>query len=569
MAAVLALALVASTEATLNCQSPTGSYPVGNSVSMRWGDNGWWPKAGDVYSATANVYCSSGEKITSFGVSNGDSWTIPDSAYGRCSGNQLYVEYTGSLWDVAHWFHVLPYWNKCSSFTVSARPPPPSPTPPPQPPSTTQQPPKTTDRPPEPPTAPNPQPTTVPPVPTATQAPVITPPPPVFTTTLTLVPTVIDGTTTVVPATTVIQVNTTAVAPPGVTQTTASFNPNASVIPPGLPSGAGGQSNRNNNNNNNNSNVPIAALASVGGVAALALIVFGLVMTRKHKRLRREQVLDKENNYSYGAELGSAAAGGAAVAAAVAAPASTHSSFDDHPMPYLSPPPPVSQNYHNPDYDLLAAGAGATVTSRGMGEYGHEEGFASLNPHHISDSLAFPVPPSTVNASAVAALQQQFALACRLSLESQESAGLAAAVAGAGAAAAAVNQQLSLKQEFDQDDDHHSVGSDGLYYLQTNSPVQIFQSAVGTPVSTVDGSGRAATPVMTDATTRSSAYDTVPSSSSAYATAAADSPTLSVASLQSQDIHVPAMQPSDWRLTGSGRPESSHIRDLIRNVLDD
>ncbi|KAG0088338.1 hypothetical protein BGZ93_008485 [Podila epicladia] len=557
MAAMLALALVASIEATLNCQSPTGSYRVGDSVSMRWGDNGWWPKAGDVYSATANVYCSSGGKITSFGVSNGDSWTIPDSAYGRCSGNQLYVEYTGNLWDVAHWFHVLPYWNKCSSFTVSAPPPPPLPTPPP---ATTQQPPKTTDRPPEPPSSQNPQPTTAPPVPTATQAPVTTPPPPVFTTTLTLVPTVIDGTTTVVPVTTVIQVNTTAVMPPGVTQTTASFDPNASVIPQGLPSGAGGQSNRNNNNNNNNSNVPIAALASVGGVAALALIVFGLVMTRKHKRLRREQELDKKNSYSYGAELGSAAGGTAVAAAVIAAPASTHSSFDNHPMPYLSPS----------DYDFLAAGTGATVASRGMGEYGYEEGFASPNPDRNSDSfsgsLAFPVPPTTVNASAVAALQQQYALARRLSIESQESAGLAAAVTGAGAAAAAVNQQMSLKQQFDED--NRSVGEDGLYYLQTNSPAQTFQSAAATPVSTVDGNGRAITPVMTEAT-RSSAYDTVPSSSSAYATAAADSPTLSTASLHSQDIHVPAMQPSDWRLTGSGRPESSHIRDLIRNVLDD
>ncbi|KAG0017436.1 hypothetical protein BGZ82_000760 [Podila clonocystis] len=528
MATALALALMASTEATLNCQSPTGSYRVGDSVSMRWGDNGWWPKAGDVYSATANVYCSSGGKITSFGVSNGDSWTIPDSAYGRCSGNQLYVEYTGNLWDVAHWFHVLPFWNKCSSFT-------------------------------------NPQPTTAPPVPPPTQAPVTTPPPPVFTTTLTLVPTVIDGTTTVVPVTTVIQVNTTAVVPPAV-QTTASFDPNASEIPQGLPSGAGGQSNRNNNNSNNNSNVPVAALASVGGVAALALIVFGLVMTRKHKRLRREQGLDKENNYSYGAEL--AAAGGAG-AAAIVAPASTHSSFNNHPMPYLSPP--VYENYHNPDYDFLAASAGATVASRGMGEYGQEEGFASSNTRRISDpaagSLAFPVPPSTVNTFAAnAAMKQQFALAGRLSIESQESGGFAAAVAGAGAgaAAAAVNQQMSLKQEFD--DDSGSMGEDGLYYLQTNSPVQTFQSEFGTPMSTASGNGRTTPLAMTDAT-RTSAYDTVPSSSSAYATA--DSPTLSAASLQSQDIHVPGMEPSDWRLTGSGRPESSHIRDLIRNVLDD
>ncbi|KAG0342469.1 hypothetical protein BG000_004489 [Podila horticola] len=555
MATVLALALVASTEATLNCQSPTGSYRVGDSVSMQWGDNGWWPKAGDVYSATANVYCSSGGQISSFGVSNGDSWTIPDSVYGRCSGNQLYVQYTGNLWDVAHWFHILPYSNKCSSFTVSAPPPPPPTTPPP--PATTQQPPTTTDRPP---TTQNPQPTTVPPVPTTTQAPVTTPAPPVFTTTLTLIPTVIDGTTTVVAVTTVIQVNTTATVPPVTTPTTASFNPDASEIPQGLPSGAGGQSNL-NNNNNNHSNVPVAALASVGGVAALALVVFGLVMTRKHKRLRREQDLDKENNYSYGAELG-AAAGGIATAAAVAAPASTHSSVNNHPMPQLSPP--MSQNYHNPDYDFLAAGAGATVASRGMGEYGYEEGFAS-NTRRISDSasLAFPVPPSTINTFAAnAALQQQFALG-RLSIESQESGGFSA-VAGAGAAAAAVNQQLSLKQEFD--DDASSVGEGGLYYLQTNSPGQTFQSAVGTPVSTVSGNGRTTPLVMTDAT-RSSAYDTVPSSSSAYATA--DSPTLSAVSLQSQDIHVPAIEPSDWRLTGSGRPESSHIRDLIRNVLDD
>ncbi|KAI9240840.1 MAG: hypothetical protein BYD32DRAFT_458384, partial [Podila humilis] len=417
-----------------------------------------------------------------------------------------------------------------------------------------------------------------------------------YTSTVTLITTVIDGTSTVVPVSTIIQVPPNVTAPPVTTSTTASFDPNAGEVPQGLPSGSsGGQTNR--NNNNNTSNVPVAALASVGGVAALALLVFGLVMTRKHKRLRREQDLDKEINYSYGAEPG-ASAGGTAVIAAPASTHSTQSSFNNHPMPYLEPEPSQnyhspSQNYHNPDYDFLAgAGAGVTVASRGMGVYGYEEGFvpapASSDHRRISDHstgdlgiavaavatndfmLSFPVPPSTINTSAAnAALQQQFALAGRLSIDSQESSSFVAGGAGAGAAAAAVNQQLSLKQEFD--DDKSVGGEDGLYYLQTGTPSQTYQSAVGTPaVSTTTTGSRGehgSAPSATDAATRSSAYDTVPSSSSAYTTAG--SPTLSATSLQSRDIHIPTMQPSDWRMTGSGRPESSHIRDLIRNVLDD
>ncbi|KAF9397238.1 hypothetical protein BGZ94_006367 [Podila epigama] len=134
---------------------------------------------------------------------------------------------------------------------------------------------------------------------------------------------------------------------------------------------------------------------------------------------------------------------------------------------------------------------------------------------------------------------------------------------------------MSLQQELDED---NGMASDGLYYLQTGSPMQVYQSAVSMPVidnNNSSGSGsNGSTPMMvstagfTDGTTtRSSAYETVASSSSNYATA--DSPTLSAATLQSQDIHVSTLEPSDWRHSGSGRPESSQIRELIRDVLED
>ncbi|KAF9954667.1 hypothetical protein BGZ70_010492, partial [Mortierella alpina] len=94
LSAAVAVALLSATtvDASINCQSPSGSYRVGDSVSISLGDNGWWPKAGDVYSVNANVYCSSGgNRIASFGTSNGGSWTIPSNAYGTCSGNQITV----------------------------------------------------------------------------------------------------------------------------------------------------------------------------------------------------------------------------------------------------------------------------------------------------------------------------------------------------------------------------------------------------------------------------------------------------------------------------------------------
>ncbi|KAG0272711.1 hypothetical protein BGZ96_005208, partial [Linnemannia gamsii] len=94
----LALSLLSLTtvHAALSCSSPSGSYRVGDSVRLELSGNSWWPRLQDVYSITANVYCWSGSgTVASLSISNGDSWTIPESALGKCSGDKMYVQFTG------------------------------------------------------------------------------------------------------------------------------------------------------------------------------------------------------------------------------------------------------------------------------------------------------------------------------------------------------------------------------------------------------------------------------------------------------------------------------------------
>ncbi|KAI7827560.1 hypothetical protein BC939DRAFT_444636 [Gamsiella multidivaricata] len=568
--AVAALALLSSStvNAAINCQSPSGSHQAGDSVSMSLGDNGWWPKAGDIYSITATVRCSSGgSQIASMDISNGNSWTIPKSAYGACPGDQLYVEYKGSAYDILHLLHPWPYTATCETLTVTAPPAPP--TQPPKP--TTTNPPRTTqpaDPPPttQPATQPPTDPTTTPPKvattnppPQTTGGPTTTTPSPIYTTTFIIVPTVISGTSTVVSATTIVQINTTPPTSPTTSvdpsQTSATFDPNSTQLP-GLPPASG------QNQSSKETNVPAAALGAVGAAAALALIVFGLVMTRKHKRMRQEQ-LDREafgsglekHGYAYGPTMVTSAddlslpslhhAGSGAAGAAGAAGA-------------------VGVGFYKYEDD---EGLSRRTSDRTTGSLGHAVADAANVAASTSASttlLPFPVPSATSEA-----LKQQYDLANRLSIASQDSIDIGPA--GAIAAAAAVNQQLSLKQELDREGDNDVYGinngngngnaadEEEYQHLQTSSPSQGYMSARNSPLT---GS---ATISQTNLT-RSSAYETVPSSS-VYTSA--NSPVLSQTSMNSSDIAIPTTSPSDWRQTGSGRPESSHIRNLIRNVLDD
>ncbi|KAF9910631.1 hypothetical protein EC991_005937 [Linnemannia zychae] len=578
--AVALLALQQGIEASVSCSSPTGSYQVGDRVTFSLTGNNWWPRLKDVYSITANIYCSSGgSKVTSMSVSNGDGWTIPEDVLGRCSGNQMYVQYTGTLYDIAHLAHILPYWYSCGSMTISAKPPPPVTTTT-RPPPTTQPPiPTTTNNPPKPTEVP-PTTTNIPP----TQPPVTTTTShsPVYTTTFTLVPTVISGTTTVVPITTVVVVTPSVIPPallPSPGSSTGALVPDNSQLPGLPPSPPNGQNNNGGSQRSSSStNVPAAALGAVGGVAALALIVFGLVVTRKRRRMREGQAAysigSKEDDYYDGSSSMGAGAAAIGIAGAGAAyGAGTHRSSDDMSMPSLHHayatgnihPPADSSTSYGWDFNTSSAAAGAGASAGG------------------DALLPFPVPVTTSDA-----LKQQYDLANRLSVVSQDDSMLGFPAVpstppqapATATAAYALNQQLSLKQELDDEDEelhHASVVAAGvaaktpeLYYLPvsggnnnssptTTTPSQAFVSAHGSPGATT------ASTLGLDGPTRSSAYETVHSNSSAYATA--NSPSWSAASLQSQDIAIP-MPPSSSS-AGAAGGQQANIRDLIRDVLRD
>jgi hypothetical protein len=322
-------------------------------------------------------------------------------------------------------------------------------------------------------------------------------------------------------------------------------------------------------------------------VAALALIVFGLVMTRRRKQMREEK-LNRESvssdfekhGYSYDPT-------------AVTTGSDDFSQQSLHNAPYVPMP---EQSYQGGaavgaasggnNYGYAAAGAAAGAAyAAGRYSQSSESGALGQAATHAGEHgentlpssailLPFPVPPSTSEA-----LRQQYDLVNRMSVASQESmtdslnaVGGVGSSSGAMAAAAAVNQQMSLKHQFDQEDrgrgyygdEYSEVDESELNYLNTGSPSQTFVSARNSP--TVHSSRLSPPSAYTDgAPSRSSAYETVRSVSPS--TPIADSPTLSHASLTSQDITVPAIPTSDWRLPGGSR-ESHHIRQLIRNVLD-
>lgn len=591
-----ATTLLQSAHASLSCSSPSGSYQVGDSVRLELSGTSWWPRLQDVYSITANVYCSSGSgTVASMSISNGDSWTIPESALGRCSEDKMYVQFTGQIYDIAHLAHILPYWESCGALSISPAPPKPTTTkeptvPPTQPP--TQQPPATTTKDPTvptgvPPTTTNP-PTQQPPTATTT-----TSYSPIYTTTYTLVPTVISGTSTFISVTTVIVVTPTALPPvlTSASTTNGAIAPPDSSQLPGLPPSPGGNNNNSANKSGSNTNVPAAALGAVGGVAALALIVFGLVMTRKRRRMREEQEhaasagLGSKDDYyydgasSFGPGTGGALAG--AGAAGAGAGAGGRDSSEDRSLPSLRlayppvhPPADGSESY-GWDFNTSYAAAGIPGSSSAAAAGGD------------STLLAFPVPATTSDA-----LKQQYDLANRLSVVSQDDSMLGFPLvpkssppqAPASATAAyALNQQMSLKQELDNEGDAAFTatspvvaagGSPELYYLPvsgggsgsspTTTPSQAFLSARGSPGITSASAMEGAT------TTRSSAYETVHSNSSAYATA--DSPSWSAASLQSHDIAIPMPPTSSGSgsASGSGSGGQQHnIQDLIRDVLRD
>ncbi|KAG0005324.1 hypothetical protein BGZ80_011333 [Entomortierella chlamydospora] len=101
--------------ADLTCQSPTGSYNLGDTVTLLWSDNGQYPQVGDVYSASASVYCSSNTALLlQLGsVVNGQPWIIPNNILTSCPGNQIYIEYSGEMYNLLHLLHITTYKLDC------------------------------------------------------------------------------------------------------------------------------------------------------------------------------------------------------------------------------------------------------------------------------------------------------------------------------------------------------------------------------------------------------------------------------------------------------------------------
>ncbi|KAF9210101.1 hypothetical protein BGZ49_005497 [Haplosporangium sp. Z 27] len=568
--AVLSMGMV---KAEITCNSPGGVAEVGKSVGLSLGDNGWWPTTSSIYSLTATVKCSSGgNQVASFSASNGGSWTIPSSAYGVCSGNQVYVTYSGNAWDLLKLTHIWTYSATCGTLTLTSPPPPPAATttvnPPSNPTTTTKSQPDPTTQSQAPPssqpetTANNPQ-TTSPTVPPTTTTPGTAPTTtasPIWTTTMIVIPTVISGTSTVITATTAILVNPTTSASAG--STANADGPQISGLP--TPSNQSSQSQK------SSVSVPAATLGAVGGVAALMLIVFGLVVTRNRRRQRKEE-MDREvmekHGFTYDPTMGNSA--------------------DDFTLPSLHGTSPYIQMPEQSFQGGLAGGSDdyAYAGAAGAAAYGlnrkidpdaakraSDQSSGSRSPAGSNAGgptlLPFPVPSATSEA-----LKQQYDLANRLSVASQDSAtdsmggpGSPLSNSGAYAAAAAVNHQLYLQEELNQE------------VILDNSSEGGYASARSSPRAsprTQRSSANASSPFVASVAASTSAvgaYDNARSQSSAYGTA--QSPSMSSASYgndvpyEAYDIPVPAIPVSEWR-SEAGRPESKHIRDLIRNVLDD
>ncbi|KAF9978422.1 hypothetical protein BGZ73_002318 [Actinomortierella ambigua] len=602
-----AILLLASTvHAGLSCQSPSGSARVGDQVTLSLSDNGWWPKTRDVYSMKATFRCSSGnQEVYSTDVSpSSGSFTIPSSFYGACPSNQIYAEYSGIFWDLLHLTRILRYSESCGSLTISpapAPPPPPPPPPPTHPP--TQPPPVTKD--PEPPTNP-PNPTQQPPV-TQPPRPTNVPPPVITKTTeiITLIPTVISGTSTLLPTTIIATISITETSPSASVDPNA-FDPNA-TLPPGLPPS---DNNNSNKSNNADSHIPIAALASVAGIAALALIVFGFVMTRKRRRIRRERAaaataalggdggsaMDEESGAVYGCKM---------TTDEVSMPSLIHTPFGyaasptgaDLPRPLAPAPAGVNSAAGLSGYDVAtgavsqtslpdslfeaaaAAGAGATAVAFAAGQRRRSDQDMTMardgntaKAELDDDVAAFPVPstahPGLIEELERANQQQQHA---RFSVASQESMvfPMPPGIGPDGPPAiAAMHAPLTSMVSLSATGGGHGSESSASGAWQSEDALSYLETGSATTQTQVAASPASMFRTMHSNQSSSAAYVTATEGTDGVPSPVA-SPMSTTEICEAKMVTVPhqAHRAGDWRQ--SGRPESAHIRNLIRNVLDD
>ncbi|KAG0286500.1 hypothetical protein BGZ96_009394 [Linnemannia gamsii] len=276
--AILLLTLTA-TQASITCTSPSSStLKPGDSLVIRWGDSGSFPRASDVYSTDATISCSSGSQITKLSsISNGQSWDVPGNVLDMCQGGGLDVELSGTHYDMIHLVHWYGFDASCGRVQIVA----PAPEPAPEVPRTT-----TT--------------TTT----TAGSS----------TTTDAAAP---DATSTTAAVTTA----TGSTAIPTITLTPGLNGTIPGVLPPTAPvANPEATSNINNTNSPNDptsnissssstpdspasksggpSKAALGALGAVGGLAAIAVVIFGFVLYRRRQRRQAREQRWMDHNYS-------------------------------------------------------------------------------------------------------------------------------------------------------------------------------------------------------------------------------------------------------------------------------
>ncbi|KAI1317047.1 hypothetical protein EDD11_009113 [Mortierella claussenii] len=224
--------------ATITCQSPNGGiHQPGDALTLQWTDNGIWPRATDVSSASATVICSSNSKqlVEVSAIQNGQSWTLTQNLMLGCPGSQIHVEYSGKTWDLLHLVAFHNFKAKCGDLTVTA-----------------------------------------PPVTTTTMT-------TIMTTTVATTTTTLHMTTTSIP-TTISTTLTTVMTLTSLSRTT-TLPTNTSSARPSTPDQGGTQT----TTTPSKVNVTAAVLGTLGGLAVVALIIFGLVIARRRKQLLQEK----------------------------------------------------------------------------------------------------------------------------------------------------------------------------------------------------------------------------------------------------------------------------------------
>ncbi|GJJ75351.1 hypothetical protein EMPS_07709 [Entomortierella parvispora] len=229
--------LQALVAADIECDSPSGSAQVGDNVMLELSDHSRFDPA-TILSISAVIYCIIGGHVirTMDNVNNGSSWTIPSNILSLCSSGQVNVEYNGAY---GYSDNILryQYTATCSGLTIQAAP------------------------------------TTAPPSPSPSTASSTTAP--------TSVTTAMTSTSL---ASSISTLASTVTAGP------SSFAPNV-VSPTNIsPSPISTGNEDDQTSKGSSKNTAVVAIGAVGGIAAFAFVVFGLVVVRRRQQRKRRRL---------------------------------------------------------------------------------------------------------------------------------------------------------------------------------------------------------------------------------------------------------------------------------------